>query len=377
MSKQRNDNSKQERANFYKVLVAIYYVLENEFDFTDLIIEHKGDVTFDDKIQIEVKHKSDNLIDTSYDFWNTLYNWFIDEDIDKYQKLILHTTQKIPKNSIFLRWKENINTIYFLLKQTYSKEINEPEKQTSFFCYKQIFDNYTEIEIKKVLSKIEIRASQLTFDLLIDKIGNYYRMSIPDNRDSFVRNKLGAFIYGEVANKKEWIISKKQFYDISVKLSNEFYQKPNLIIFDKYSTKDISSEDVKSYFDEKFVRELKTIDCDKENIDIAINDYWKTFKTIFEMDEFDKSFYKDEFIIFEKEFIHRRLRDEKDKIQIAENIETNKINSLFFYKNAKTLNFQSFKNIPQIPYLQHGTMHRIVQNDDNLNLGFKWLIEKK
>jgi len=268
MSKQRNDNSKQERANFYKVLVAIYYVLENEFDFNELIIEHKGDVTFDDKIQIEVKHKSDNLIDTSYDFWNTLYNWFIDENIEKYQKLILHTTQKIPKNSIFSRWKENVNTIYFLLKQTYSKEIKEPEKQTSFFCYKQIFDNYSETEIKKVLSKIEIRASQLTFDLLIDKIGNYYRMSIPDNRDSFVRNKLGAFIYGEVANTKQWIISKKQFYDISVKLSNEFYQKPNLIIFEKYSTRDISSEDVKSYFDEKFVRELKVIECDKENIDI-------------------------------------------------------------------------------------------------------------
>ncbi len=88
--KNSNDNSEKEKGFYYQALVAIKYGLEN--DFEKLIIEHKGDVTFDNKIQIEVKHHIDkkSLADASPEFWNTLYNW-VKNNGKSYEQLILHT----------------------------------------------------------------------------------------------------------------------------------------------------------------------------------------------------------------------------------------------------------------------------------------------
>jgi hypothetical protein len=375
MSKQRNDNREPERANFYKVLVAIYYVLDSEFDFENLIIEHSGDITFDKNTQIEVKHIKTNLSNTSIDFWKTFYNWIVDENINEYKKLILHTTQKLPIKSIFQRWQEGENIIYFLLKQTYINEKGEPKKDTAFYYYKQIF-NHKEDEIKKVISKIEIRHSQPDDISLIEEIGKrFYSFTLKSNIEMFVRNKLGGYVYGQVSTKGKWIISKSDFIRISSELAAEHNNKPLATIFDDYLMKDLNENEIPNYFNKKFVTELKKIDCNSIEINCAIEDYWKTASSIFAIDEFEKTFYDNEYKPYQKGIVFKRLREEKNKIKQSKDIKANLENTLDFYRNAITLIMQPFKSIPQLPYFQNGTMHRIVQNDDKLNLDFNWLIE--
>ena len=58
-------------------------------------------------------------------------------------------------------------------------------------------------------------------------------------------------------------------------------------------------------------------------------------------------------------------------------MEKNKEISKQFYKTAKVWTPLSFESIPAYEYIQHGTMHRIVEDEDNEGFNFSWLIEKK
>lgn len=58
--KQKNDDKEGIRGVAYQCLVAVKYALELEH-FNLLTIEHEGDVTFDSKLQIEVKHHAESL----------------------------------------------------------------------------------------------------------------------------------------------------------------------------------------------------------------------------------------------------------------------------------------------------------------------------
>ncbi len=93
-----HDSRDSKRGDFYQSLVAIYYAVSKPelFKFVKLVIEHEGDVSFDNLVQIETKHhKSANSIsDTSEDFWKTLYNWLNQKT--NFQRLILHTTSHFP-----------------------------------------------------------------------------------------------------------------------------------------------------------------------------------------------------------------------------------------------------------------------------------------
>ncbi len=99
--KLRTDNKDGQRGDFYQILVALKYALEDfESSFKTLIIEHLGDVTFDNTIQIEVKHHDPkiSLGDCNIDFWKTLNNWCATEhDYTNYKELILYTTSYFPK----------------------------------------------------------------------------------------------------------------------------------------------------------------------------------------------------------------------------------------------------------------------------------------
>ena len=85
---------------FYQVLIAIeqcFHASSNE----TIWLECCGDV-YDGQTSTEVKHHfgDGNLTDNSDDFWKTLKNYVV-EDVTPFNSLVLHTTAKIPKTSIF------------------------------------------------------------------------------------------------------------------------------------------------------------------------------------------------------------------------------------------------------------------------------------
>jgi hypothetical protein len=116
-----HDAHHSKRGDFYQPLVAIKYAItkENVMQFNKLTIEHDGDVSFDDILQIETKHHKDPtaLGDKSEDFWKTLYNWVIQKKA--FKELILHTTAHYSKTGIshLKKWNnKNADDKYKILK---------------------------------------------------------------------------------------------------------------------------------------------------------------------------------------------------------------------------------------------------------------------
>lgn len=107
----QHDGRDSKRGDFYQSLVAIKYAIFEEelFNFNKLTIEHEGDVSFDDLIQIETKHhiSPKSIADTSEEFWKTHYNWLKQEL--KFEKYILHTTCHFPQkgDSLLKKWNNS------------------------------------------------------------------------------------------------------------------------------------------------------------------------------------------------------------------------------------------------------------------------------
>ena len=74
MKNNRSDDTGSKTSRRYETLVAIYFHLDKNIDFENLIL-NKGDITFDNKLQIEVKHYTGNKTMGNFHkhFWNTLY----------------------------------------------------------------------------------------------------------------------------------------------------------------------------------------------------------------------------------------------------------------------------------------------------------------
>jgi len=104
----QHDSRDSKRGDFYQSLVAIKYAIFEEelFNFNKLTIEHEGDVSFDDSLQIETKHhiSHKSIADTSEEFWKTFYNWL--KQKLKFEKYILHTTCHFSQkgDSLLKKW---------------------------------------------------------------------------------------------------------------------------------------------------------------------------------------------------------------------------------------------------------------------------------
>ncbi len=376
---QRNDNKEQERGNFYKVLVAIKYALEKS-NYNELIIEHKGDVTFDNSIQIEVKQVKAKLSNVRKEFWNTLYNWLTEEANAKFEEFILHTTQKLTKDTFFHSWGKNSNTDLHRIKQVYRNEIiDNPNKDSSKYYYNEIFNvgKFTNKQILETIKRVKIKHSQSNDELLIKEIAEKYKISISENKEIFVRKYLGGTIYSEVAGRGKWILTKEQFFRLSQNEVSKFIENPKQKSYSEYIDREPTEKQITNYYNKKFVLELQNISCEDYNITEAITDYWRTNSLIIELQEFDERFINQEFKKYQKGKVYKKLRNEKDRIKPTNDNENNNALSLDFYKDAKTWQAMKYESIPDYEYIQHGTMHRIIEDEDGENFNFKWLIEKK
>lgn len=377
-TKQRNDNKEQERANFYKVLVAIEYALSLS-EYEKIILEHKGDVTFDNKIQIEVKHVQGNITNKSKEFWNTFYNWISDPDSFKFEQFILYTTQKAGARSIFTSWGKNTETDYFKLKQTYKdSELSSIKKDSSKYYFNKIFKQslYKEEDIKCALKKIKIEHSRPIDTDLISEIANkYYYQSIPKDQDRFVRKCLGGTIYSHVEGLGRWELSREEFYQVSHNQLQNFLKEPKFEVYEEYMDKELEEEKIKTFYDKDFVKKLQCLNCEEYNVHEAITDYWRTTSMIIELQDINRTFIKNEYRKYQNEKVYKKLKNEKDILDPIDDINANKKQSLKFYKKAKIWSPMKFKSIPELEYIHHGTLNRIAEDPDNEGFNFNWLIE--
>ncbi len=149
--KEKHDSRDSKRGDFYQAIVAIEYAIGKDLsNFEYLTIEHEGDVSFDNKTQIEVKHHKNktSLADTAEDFWKTLYNWINQKAT--FNKLILHTTEHFSTNrKAFLKnWnKSNNEDKYKIIHRIRFK--HNLDKITNFKVFDRNIEILTQCDIKQ------------------------------------------------------------------------------------------------------------------------------------------------------------------------------------------------------------------------------------
>lgn len=369
MGKERNDNKDGQRGDLYQALVSLKYALEyTNNPFQNLTLEHHGDVTFDAHQQIEVKHHAPkcSLGDCHIDFWNTLYNWCVKEDV--YDKLVLHTTAFFPSTKSLLKsWnKQKVQDRYNTIKNIIST--NKSQSVSGFMEY---INGMEQLKLESIISKIHINADQpIDVDLIIQLTKNPTIQVIsckPEDREKLIKNRIAGFIQGKVAGEGRWQISWEQLIITMQEIGRDFLNENYNPIFERYFNINIEESKYSNYKEKRFVTELNKILCDEDEVREAINDYWKTNTLLAEEIENNPTFDDNEFQPYKKTKVYPSLINKK-RLTAMEKPN----NSLYFYRKAKEINIGTHKRIPDYQYFKHGTMQIIVEDDE---LKFSWLYE--
>jgi len=370
--KLKTDNKDGQRGDFYQILVALKYALKDSgSSFKTLIIEHLGDITFDNNFQIEVKHHDPkiSLGDCNIDFWKTLNNWCTTEhDYTDYKELILFTTSYFPKQgtSNLKTWnKQNTDHRY----QTIQKIINSntPESISTYIQYIKLIDVD---KLKSILSKIIIKENQpIDEDLILLLSENPTIKALApkkEDRIKIVEGRMAGFIKSKVVGNGRWEISDDQLFTMIRTVGRDYLSENYRPLFDKYLNRDIDNSDYSNYTEKKFVKELNEISCNEVDVREAINDYWKSTTLLVEQNGRDPFFNDNEFIPYKDKQLLPILKTKKSIHKLQ-----NPINSLLFYYNCKDINLSGYKGIPDLFYFKHGTMQILVEDIDN---DFNWIL---
>jgi hypothetical protein len=206
-----SDASKNILGFKYQEMVALIECL-NTKEEGSIYLECFGDIS-DGKISTEIKHSVDEnktLIDTSKDFWKTLYNILDDYELfESYDKFVLHTTAKIDDSSIFFEWS----------KMSSDKKLEKILSVTSNNGIRKYTDtakDFDKEDILNVLGKFKIidnqkNAKQFYKDELLQHSGIATFIS-ENNIEDFVYSLLG-YINAKliIAEDYKWEIDISDF----------------------------------------------------------------------------------------------------------------------------------------------------------------------
>jgi len=187
----RNDASSSTDGIIYQFYIALKYAFELP-ENRKLLIEKFGDVTLEDKSQIEVKKYKDSLTDTHENLWNTLLNWVdANFDIEAFETLILLTTQSIGEKSKLKNWNsKNADQKLMILEEIYNKYTQKKKKDLSKLeLIEEVIKDENRIKLKNVLEKFIIVSSNPDDVELYNQLCMKYARNIPKkNQDNYIRS---------------------------------------------------------------------------------------------------------------------------------------------------------------------------------------------
>ena len=385
----RSDASSQIAGFLYQFVVALDYCFQLS-PGQSLYIEKYGDVAIKDDgsydgeqgkdVSVEIKMYADELDVNHHNFLNTLYNWMEDDfDFEKYQTLIIYTTQKIAKKSPLQGWN--------------SKKVEEREKIVTGNFNKYLTDNKAKIEDKDAskYKTIKKNARQMQRVLRTDKLSSllervvivdscknleqayeglmkYAKVTTENLQETFINSLLG-FIISPKNMKNGWRIDYDKFTAQVQLLAVEM--APQSITFP--DAPDVTVKDGE-YDDSLFVQKLKQIDSDR--ITDAVMDFAKTTGLLAK--EFDRPSAEKNLADYQTELL--QIYNLKHEIAVGElamkGEVTNdhvKIASRVFYNQmllaARSPQFAPFGVTK--PYFSNGMCHYMA-NDNEQNI--KWLL---
>lgn len=350
-------------------------------------IETDGDVSVfntskkENNKQIEIKEYFEPLTDSHLNFWNTLNNWINPKfNPEKYNELIILTTQEFGLKSIFNKWNDlDINSRYAELKKilTKSKErLVEREKKrkigdkkvtkpTSLKLMENILEANNKVKVENIINKVFIINSATRRDLLPKEIIERELKHIPENNKDQAFNCLLSFVIRKEVYNTGWEINYLNFTTECQDINQKF--KEESILFPiKDSFKEINEFEIEEKKNYPFAIKIQEIKHEEEVIIEAISDYCFTIKTL--MSEFNHRTSKLKAV---KNYESDILRTFKSKYRIASNncdLSKTIQKSQNFYDeitSSPVQNFDIFNDTPMI--YRNGVIHNLINDDDNLN----------
>ena len=350
----------------YQVLIALEKCFDAKKNQT-IWIECFGDI-YDGTKSIEVKHhlSGGGLNSNSVDFWKTLKNIVI-EDTSNFGEFTLHTTQHVPKNSIFHNWNTLTPTKkYNLLK-------NHKPSDTALPYYKEAM-KLKRKELLPILKMLNIISSQIQVKDFWDGLSNHrYLTSIDEEyREDAVKWLHGYINTKAVDEPYYWHININDFDEDFRIYSKKF--KTGKIPF-PYVDADLVKENGASTF--IFLTELEDIGIKSRARANATSDYLRANISELELMKKRPSLMAEAIAKYEK-----NVKEKCNRFKDSEftNLEETDLNTKQAH-SASVRAYQSFQlssiiNIDHIDNTEHyfmaGKVHNSVENKS-----FSWKFDKE
>lgn len=266
----RNDNTPKGLGIDYQKLIALEYCLnakKNEY----IWIECKGDVA-DQTTSVEVKHHQDstNLTSNSVDAWKTLYNYVVEQEvISQFDHLVLHTTSKIPANSIFYQWNELPPEIKLKTIIGHVPIGHEPVSSIKVY-YDKIID-CPKNTLLEILNKFSILHEQPNISTKWEEIKEHPKLElIQENRREIALKYLYGYITKiAIDNSDEWRININDFNRDFRNILSEFTAEE--VPFPIIEKTDISQNSSEQNYE--FIKKMKAINLKDKDQCNAVCDY--------------------------------------------------------------------------------------------------------
>lgn len=362
----RNDASSSIDGIVYQFYIALKYAFELP-ENRKLLIEKFGDVTLEDKSQIEVKKYKDSLTDTHENLWNTLLNWVdANFDIEAFETLILLTTQSIGERSKLKDWNsKNVDQKFKVLEEIYNKYAQKKKKDLrKLELIEEVIKDENRIKLKDVLEKFIIVSSNPDDVELYNQLCMKYARNIPKkNQDNYIRSLLGYLISPKGDNKDKWEITCDDFNNECEKLGKLLIDKESLFPRIECCT-EIEYEEYKGHL---FVKKIEEIEYHKE-IEDAIKEYVEIHSLV--ITEFlTRQVSKGKYVDYEDEAKknYKRLYRKASRNICGDDCIKESKN---FYDDIMTNEVPQFMSYSDTPKtFRNGILHMIA---DDVNEDIKW-----
>lgn len=366
--KERNDNSLSEKGIPFQIAVGIKYIVLKNINFDTLKIEYEGDVTFDNTMQIEVKHKSSKqyLYTQHIDFLNTICNWCQSSFI--YEKYILYTGAQISVKNELYTWNTKIKEEKYDLIKNISFDNSKKQSNKLLKLQEKILSTDND-RLLIILERMDILFAQPNIDNIITEIANSPILISKSVMNTEYRKRIVQDLIGDIYKDNitdSWCIPKDKFYHSLNTISQKYTDEITNDLDDLLDTNPADT-DLDQYLNNKFSTQLKKIQAKDSEITDAIIDTWKTTTFLARRANNDFSFYDKTFKNYENG-ISKKMTQEKNLIEITHPEKEPLLRSLVYYRSMISKDFNTYKSLDNnYNFLRHGTMNKIVDDESTIN----------
>ena len=287
MQKLPNDASQKVKGFIYQFLIALEKCFEMR-EGQSVYIECHGDVSVegaDETVQTEVKYYKKPLTDLDTNVWKTIANWSNPEfEIDKYDSLVLLTTQKIGLTSKWDDWNNKSFAERKIIVQALRTEFGTKLKKGKDLkmAMDVIFAEGNESRLDTILTKMSLDTQNLDAEGYYSKLCEKYAKNLPYMRKREYIQDLYAYIITPHLVEEKWVISYEDFSLECQRISQKLID--NTVVFPgKRNLREISMD---QYQTSNFVNKIHDIQYE-DVIPKAVEDYVNAGMII--QDEFKES----------------------------------------------------------------------------------------